>query len=113
MQTAAENRGQSYRLHVVEGSEDVLGTALFNETVQVIRAEGPVDEPCATLLPCQELGTEWEWEESPEVTLVVVDSIEEATTLFNQHSPRLVASLISPDEGTGAVLAAGSLTFCG
>ena len=29
---------------------------------------------------------------------MVVDSVEEATRLFNQHSPRLVVSLISSDE---------------
>lgn len=98
LQTAAANRGQAYRLHVVEGSEGVVDSALFSETVQIVRAEGHVDELRATSLPCHELGTEWEWEESPEVTLVVVDSMEEAIMLFNQHSPRLVVSLISPDE---------------
>ena len=45
-----------------------------------------------------ELGVEWEWEESPEVTLVLVDSVDAAVDLFNQHSPRLVASLVSNDE---------------
>ena len=44
-----------------------------------------------------DLGREWEWEDIPEVTLVVVDDLDEAITLFNQHSPRFVASLISAD----------------
>ena len=43
------------------------------------------------------MGTEWEWEESPEVTLVVVDSLDDAIGLFNRYSPRLVASLVSDD----------------
>ena len=33
----------------------------------------------------------------PEVTLVVVESVDEAIALFNTQSPRLVASLISED----------------
>jgi glutamate-5-semialdehyde dehydrogenase len=40
------------------------------------------------------LGTEWEWENAPEVSLVVVESIDEAVELFNTFSPRFAASLI-------------------
>ena len=43
------------------------------------------------------LGEEWEWEIAPEYWLVEVDSIAEAVHLFNRHSPRLAASLISED----------------
>ncbi len=43
------------------------------------------------------LGEEWEWEDSPEYWLVEFDSLAEAVALFNQHSPRLAASLISDD----------------
>ena len=45
----------------------------------------------------EHLGEEWEWEDNPEYWLVEVDSVAEAVTLFNEHSPRLVASLISDD----------------
>ncbi|MEY2402392.1 MAG: glutamate-5-semialdehyde dehydrogenase [Ilumatobacteraceae bacterium] len=45
------------------------------------------------------LGEEWEWEDSPEFWLVEVDSVGEAVELFNQHSPRFSASLISDDVG--------------
>jgi glutamate-5-semialdehyde dehydrogenase len=45
----------------------------------------------------QRLGEEWEWEDVPEYWLVEVDSVAEAVALFNQHSPRLAASLISDD----------------
>jgi len=46
------------------------------------------------------LGEEWEWEDSPEFWLVEVDSLAGAVDLFNRHSPRLAASLVSdaPDE---------------
>jgi glutamate-5-semialdehyde dehydrogenase len=43
------------------------------------------------------LGREWEWEGSPEVTLVVVEDVAAAVDLFNRHSPRLVGTLVSDD----------------
>jgi glutamate-5-semialdehyde dehydrogenase len=45
-------------------------------------------------LEVEALGTEWEWENAPEVSLVVVESIDEAIELFNTFSPRFAASLI-------------------
>lgn len=41
------------------------------------------------------LGHEWEWETSPEFWLVEVESAQQAVELFNRHSPRFAASLIS------------------
>jgi glutamate-5-semialdehyde dehydrogenase len=41
------------------------------------------------------LGREWEWEDTPEVTLKLVDGVEEAARLFNRYSPQFVASLIA------------------
>ncbi|MGZ4673278.1 MAG: aldehyde dehydrogenase family protein [Ilumatobacteraceae bacterium] len=41
------------------------------------------------------LGEEWEWEDAPEYWLVAVESVAEAVALFNEHSPRFGASLIS------------------
>ena len=58
---------------------------------------GPSIEPKAGLIADSELGHEWEWETSPEVTLTVVESVEDAVALFNAQSPRFVASLISDD----------------
>ena len=49
-----------------------------------------------------DLGREWEWDDIPEVALVIVDDLDEAVGLFNQHSPRFVASLISEDPGAHA-----------
>jgi glutamate-5-semialdehyde dehydrogenase len=43
------------------------------------------------------LQTEWEWENDPEITVLFVDSFEQAVSLFNETSPRLVASIISED----------------
>jgi glutamate-5-semialdehyde dehydrogenase len=56
-----------------------------------------VEEPLAEVLPVEELGREWEWEESPEVSLKIVESLEEAAALFNQYSPQFIAALASED----------------
>jgi glutamate-5-semialdehyde dehydrogenase len=57
-----------------------------------------VEEPQAELAAVAELAREWEWEDSPEVSLVVVGSVQEAVELCNRLSPRLVASLVAEDE---------------
>ena len=59
------------------------------------RAHGDVTEAQAETLPVEKLGQEWEWEETPEVTLVIVTGMAEAVKLFNDYSPQFVASLIT------------------
>jgi glutamate-5-semialdehyde dehydrogenase len=56
--------------------------------------------PEATEQSADTLGTEWEWERNPEFTVVVVDTIDEAVQLFNEYSPRFVASLLGGDAAT-------------
>ena len=41
-----------------------------------------------------DLGIEWEWEDAPEVALVVVQTVDDAVALFNRCSPRFAASLV-------------------
>ena len=43
------------------------------------------------------LATEWEWDDVPEVALVVVDDVDQAVAACNRFSPHFVASLISDD----------------
>jgi glutamate-5-semialdehyde dehydrogenase len=69
----------------------------FTRQVPIHRAEGEVDEPQAEPIALDDLGREWEWERSPELSLVVVESVGEAVGLFNRLSPRLAASLVSDD----------------
>jgi glutamate-5-semialdehyde dehydrogenase len=94
---AADRRGAPAKLHVAAGSEPFVPGEWFRRVVAVRRAEGDVEEPQAEVLALDALGTEWEWEDSPEVSLVVVDDQEEAVRLCNRLSPRLVASLVSDD----------------
>jgi glutamate-5-semialdehyde dehydrogenase len=94
---AGERRRQAFKLHVVAGDETTWTSELFERRIAVVRAEGVVEEPQAELIAERELGREWEWEETPEVTLKLVDGLDHAVRLFNAYSPQFVASLISPD----------------
>lgn len=94
---AGERRGAAAKLHVAAGSEQWVPAEWFERRVVVRRAEGDVKEPQAEPLPLDRLGREWEWEDSPEVTLAVTGSVDEAVDLCNRWSPRLVAALVSGD----------------
>ncbi|MGH6992461.1 MAG: aldehyde dehydrogenase family protein, partial [Caulobacteraceae bacterium] len=56
----------------------------------------------AEALALADLGREWEWESAPEVSLAIVEDLEEAIRLFNAHAPRLAASLIAEDPAAQA-----------
>ena len=99
---AGEARGFGSRVHAVAGAEDWVPPDWRGRRVRVRRAEGDGDEDFVTGLPLDELGREWEWEETPEVTLAIVDGMEHAITLCNRFSPRFVVSLISEDAAARA-----------
>jgi glutamate-5-semialdehyde dehydrogenase len=94
---AGERRNAAAKLHVAEGDEGHVPEAWFEDTT-IVRAEGGVVEPRTEVIDPDRLGVEWEWEESPEVTLKVVASVDEAVRLFNEQSPKFAASLISTDD---------------
>jgi len=50
------------------------------------------------------LGIEWEWESTPELSVVLVDGLDSAIDLFNDLSPRFVATLVSDDPAEHAQL---------
>ena len=91
-------RGQAFKLHVVEGGEQYLPTELLASEVNVHRAAGEVTERAVEILPQSELGHEWEWEETPEISLCFIDTVAEAVELFNSYSPLFEACLISNDD---------------
>jgi glutamate-5-semialdehyde dehydrogenase len=95
--THAGERRRGCKLHVAEAVWDRLPERWRTATATVIRAEGPAEEPLAEPISSEDLGREWEWEESPEVTLATVADVAEAVALFNRLSPRFAASLISQD----------------
>ena len=97
LDSAAQQRGAPYKLHVTPTAQACVPASLFDTEVEVIRAEGPVKEPQAEPLDTARLGEEWEWEDSPEITLTVCEDTAAAVDAFNQYSPRLVATLIAAD----------------
>jgi len=97
MADAGRRLGQSFKLHVARAAVPHVPAELFVREVVVRRPEGDVREVQAEVIDEADLGREWEWEETPEVSLVVVDDTDHAARLFNRHSPQFIASLISPD----------------
>lgn len=93
---AGERRQAPSKLHVTPSALPFIPEKWF-EAASIIRAEGAVAEPRTEEIATDHLGVEWEWEESPEVTLAVVPELTEAVKLFNEQSPRFSASLISQD----------------
>jgi glutamate-5-semialdehyde dehydrogenase len=94
---AGRRRGHGCKLHVVAGAEAVLPPGWLDVVARVRRAEGDVEELRAEVLPEDQLGREWEWEDTPEVTLKIVDDRDHAAALFNRYSPQFIASLIAED----------------
>ena len=93
LRRAAEDRGVSPKLHVVG---DIPLPDWWHQQAPIARAGGQVDEPRAEPIHLENIGEEWEWEDSPEITLLRAGSLDEAAELFNTYSPRFVASLICP-----------------
>jgi glutamate-5-semialdehyde dehydrogenase len=97
LRRAGETRGHGVRLHVAEGDQTWLPPEWLEARITVRRADGDHDEPLVDTVAIDDLGKEWEWEETPEVSLKIVENLEEAIALFNTLSPRFSASLIAED----------------
>lgn len=95
---AGERRGAMARVHATSAAWPYIPTDQLARRATVVRAAGRVDEPFVSPIGLDGLSHEWEWEESPEVTLHVVATTDEAIELCNRHSPRFVASLVSESE---------------
>jgi glutamate-5-semialdehyde dehydrogenase len=98
LQQAGERRS-GWKLHVAEADLPLIPAKLRTAHGTVVRAEGPCEEVLVEPIARGELCHEWEWEATPEVSLVVVENVDEAVDLFNALSPRFSASLISQDPG--------------
>ncbi|HET6970333.1 MAG TPA: aldehyde dehydrogenase family protein, partial [Phenylobacterium sp.] len=93
----AGERRKGCKLHVAEADFARLPAPWRTARAVVVRAEGPAEELLAEPLADADLGREWEWEETPEVSLKIVADAAEAVSLFNRYSPRFAAALISED----------------
>lgn len=97
LEEAARMRGHEPRLHVVGDADRHVPSSWFDTVVPIARAGGPSDEPRASHLDAAALGTEWEWEESPELALVLADDLDAAIALANRHAPRFIVSVVSEE----------------
>ncbi len=95
--TRAGERRRGIKVHATPAALAFLPDAWRAARTAVVRADGRSEEPLVEAIAESELGREWEWEETPELALAVVESVEAAVGLFNALSPRFAASLISPD----------------
>jgi len=50
-------------------------------------------------IPEAELGKEWEWDQTPELSFVVARDFEHAVSLINRYSPKLEAAILSGRTG--------------
>ena len=98
LKSAGEHLNQPYKVHVETNSASFFSDDDFTAKVMVERASGIIEEPQFEKIDESNLGTEWEWEKTPEVTIVVVDSVADAIRLFNHYSPQFVASLITQSQ---------------
>lgn len=111
---AAGERRSGVKLHVVGDAIERLPAEWRERRIPVVRAGGVVEELQVEALAESELGREWEWEETPELSLVIVDNLAEAVGLFNRYSPQFAFSLISENPAAhDAVFAAVNAPFVG
>jgi glutamate-5-semialdehyde dehydrogenase len=107
LEAAAAARGVEPKLHVLVRDTrpgharadiaDAVGPGWFEREVPIVRAAGPIHEARAEWLEESGLAVEWEWEDSPELTLALVDDLDDAVTLCNAYSPRFIVSVLSGD----------------
>ncbi len=89
LDAVAARLGTDAVVHVERDSQKWASDDLFEPRERVRRAPGHLD--------ATSLGTEWEWERSPEVSLVIVDDVDQAVELANRYSPQFVVSVITDD----------------
>ena len=83
LDATAKNKGVRAVLHLDAESKAIQSKALSATTF--------VD------LDPSDLSTEWEWEDNPECSLVIVENLQDAIALFNEFAPRFIVSIISED----------------
>jgi glutamate-5-semialdehyde dehydrogenase len=107
LEAAAAARGTEPKLHVLQRDlddpaeratlEQLVGPGWFDRTAAIMRAEGAVPEVRAEPIDLPGLAQEWEWEDSPELTLAIVEGLDDAVDLCNRFSPRFIVSVLSED----------------
>ena len=66
-----------------------LSADKFDNVVQIERPDGPKSEKQFESISKDQLGTEWMWETSPEISLVIVDTVDEAILAKDEYNLRI------------------------
>ena len=99
LKQAGDNLKTTVKIHAHASVYPLLPEDLKAAQVDIIRAEGIVSEKQVEVFEDHALlGLEWEWEGTPEVTITLVEDVDEAVALYNRHSPFFVTSFWSTDE---------------
>ena len=85
----AMNRAAKKRDAVAAIHADVASQKFIAEQIESIQVHD---------LSVDELSSEWEWENAPECSLVIVNDVDEAIALFNRYAPSFIISIISDNE---------------
>jgi glutamate-5-semialdehyde dehydrogenase len=107
LSAAARSRGTEPKLHVLQRDardaselaalDALVGPGWLDTEVDIARAEGASRERRGEPIDEAGLATEWEWEDSPELTLALVDDLDEAIRLCDRYSPHFIVSVLSED----------------
>ncbi len=97
LENAGKKLNQSYKIHVDEHAKNYFSLDQFKTKTNVYRAEGLCEELQFELINRADLGTEFEWEQTPEISIVITKSVKESIQIYNTYSPQFVASLITTD----------------
>lgn len=111
---AGARRGHGAKLHAIDGAERFLDPVCQSERIRVRRADGDHEERFVERAGREGLSWEWEWEETPEVSLVISPTLDDAIALFNAYSPQFIVSLIAQNDAAHAkVYARANAAFVG
>jgi glutamate-5-semialdehyde dehydrogenase len=102
LQRAGERRGHGCKLHIGQGLREAIPKVWREARTTVRRADGDHDEALVEEIAADGLRREWEWEDTPEVSLILVEELDDAIDLFNADSPLFIASLLSGDSAAQA-----------
>lgn len=96
LDAAAAELGTNPKLWVHDSAREFVPEERWGDTT-IARADGPTTEPGAEALGEADLGREWEWEDSPEISLAIADDLTQAIHWFNAYSPHFVVSIVAED----------------
>ena len=85
------------KLHIDSNHKDLIPEKWFANQNFIVNGSVKAG-PQTDIIASNAIGTEWEWDKYPELTITVAQDLDHAINLFNQYSPHFIVSLISSDQ---------------